>query len=176
MSTNKKLPVLTEFVMGKTSFLSRGFSTIKITRDGEEELIRLPIKSIGVSELQKEILQEEPDPPEKTIVVTKDSEAGKKIGLEEDKPVIALNTADPEYIKAIAEFSQEFSWRIMIQGLDCQFVDEKGAGITDTALIIQALKDSGITRYHLDQIVLDINNLTAKREAKADFLSGNTLA
>lgn len=169
------LPVLTEFVVGKTSFISRGFSTIKLTIDGEEKPLRLPIKSIGVAELQKELLTKEPDPPEKTIVVTKDSEAGKKLGLTEDKPVLAPDVGDPDYLRAIAEFRQEFSWRIMVQGLDCTFVDEKGEKITDPDIIIQALKASGITKFHLEDLLTDINNLTSKREAKADFLSGNTL-
>ena len=54
---DKPIPVLTEYVIGATTFLSKGYSEILLTRDGEEEPVRLPIRSIGVVELQEALRQ-----------------------------------------------------------------------------------------------------------------------
>ena len=168
-------PVLTEFVVGETSFLSKGYSEILLTRDGEEEPVRLPIRSIGVVELQEALKQNEPRPPEKAIVVKKDSPQGRDLMLEKDTPVIALDMADPEYRKAVEEFRKDFMWRTVVLALDVRFKGSDGNEITDPERIKEVLKASGITGHHLDQIILDVNRLTARREARADFLSASAL-
>jgi len=169
-------PVLTEFVVGETSFLSRGYATIKLTQDDEEKLLKLPIKSIGIMELQEELRKDEPRPPEKTVVIKAESPQGKILSLERDTPIISLDMSDPEYRRAAEEFRKDFMWRTVIMGLDMRFKDSDGKPITDPERIKEVLQASGITGHHLDQIIVDINRLTARREARADFLSGNALA
>ena len=173
---NESSPILTEFVVGKTSFLSRGYSEIKITEDGKEKPIRLPIRSVGIVELQEALKQNEPRPPEKAIVVKKDSPQGRALDLDKDTPVIAVDLADAAYRTAIEEYRKDFMWRTVVMALDVRFRDGDGKDITDPERIKEVLKASGITGHHLDQIILDVNALTARREARADFLSGSALA
>jgi len=173
---DKSAPVLTEFVVGKTSFLSRGFSVIKLTDDGEEKLLKLPIKSIGIVALQEELRKDEPRPPEKTIVIKVDSPQGKALSLDRDTPVISLDMSDREYLQALEQYRRDLMWRTAVMALDIIFRDTDGKEITDPARIKEALQASGITGHHLDQIIIDVNGLTARREARADFLSGNALA
>ena len=172
---DKSVPVLTEFVVGETSFLSKGYSKILLTKDGEEQPVRLPIRSIGVVELQEVLKQNKPRPPEKAIVVKKDSPQGRDLMLEKDTPVLALDMADPEYREAVEEFRKDFMWRTVVMGLDMRFKDSDGKPITDPERIKEVLQTSGITGHHLDQIILDVNRLTARREARADFLSASAL-
>lgn len=166
---------LTKFVVGETSFLSRGFTTLKITTEGESTYVDLPIKSIGIVELQEELSRLSPKPPSKLTTVKKDSPEAKQMGLSEDMTMRIFDTTDEEYLKSLEDYRKDFMWQIVIFALDMEFCDSSGNVITDFGIKKKALIDSGITGHHLDQIFEDVKTLTSDREVKADFLSGNTL-
>lgn len=176
MGDKEGQPVLTKFVEGKTSFLSTGISVIKMTVGGEEELVSLPIKSLDIVETREAFAESVPMPPEKEILVRKGSALGREMELERDTPMIALNAADAKYQKALRAHNQDLMWNTVAKALDCEFVTEAGETITDTARIVEILKASGISGHHLDQIMMDVNNLTKRVEARADFLSDSVSA
>jgi len=165
-------PILTKFVVGETSFLSRGVSKIKMIIDGKETVVPIPIRSISLIELRQELARNEPQPKEKLVVVKKDTVQGKAMGLEEDTAVLALDYADPEYRKRLDAHGQEMTWRTIAQAVDMEFVDKDGNVITDIERKIDALKMSNLSGHQIDQILTDIASLTKRREARADFLSG----
>lgn len=168
----KAKPALTRFIVGETSFFSRGVSKIKTTVDGKEDILEVPIKSIGIVELQQTLDRQRPKPKDKLVIVKKDSAQGRALSLEEDTAMNAQDVADPEYQAQLREHNRSFLWRMLAQGLDVEFADAQGNRITDQDRIVDALKGSGITSHQADQLMADIQALTRRRETKADFLSG----
>jgi len=168
----KNPPVLTEFVRGKTSFLSRGYSEIKLTQNGSADFVRIPIRSVGVAELQAQLEQDTPSPPETRRAVSRNSREGRALGLREDALILSFDYTDRGYLKALAEHNERAMWALIFCGLDVKWLDEAGAEIDDLDLKKEALISAGITGHHLDQLIQDINNLSNKREVRADFLSG----
>ena len=167
--------LLTKFVVGKTKFEAHGISSLYV-RDGEETVrYDLPIKSIGVIELQEQLEKHEPKPPTRLVNVKEDSELGKTLELSVDTPVKVFDTTDEEYKKKSDEYKQDFMWRTVLYALDVEFVDESGKVISDYLVKKEALQKSGITGHHLDTIFFDVQKLTTKREVKADFLSESPL-
>ncbi len=179
MLDEEKLPMkevlLTKFVVGQTTFEAHGITSLYVRN--EEETIRydLPIKSIGIVELQEELKRFEPKPPVRLISVKPDSELGKTLDLATETPVKIFDITDEEYRKEVEEYQKDFTWRTILFALDIEFVDESGSVITDFTIKKEALQKSGITGHHLDTIFYDIQKLTSKREEKADFLSGKGL-
>lgn len=170
MAKKNEIPVLTKFVLGETSFVSRGFSELKVSEDGKAKAQKIPIKSMGLVELQGRLQEGAPRPPEREIFVKKDSELGVALGLKDDGAVIALDTTDIDYRKEMEKFNLEFTWTVVIHALDVDWVYQDGKEITDTAVKKEALQNSGITGHHLDQLMLDIRKLTTDQEVSADFL------
>jgi len=159
---------LTKWVQGQTNFLAWGVSTIKIG----DSLVEIPIRSIGIVEAREAIEASAPRPPEKELLVRKDSGLGRQLDLERDTPMIALNAADPGYQKALAEHNQAIMWHTLARAIDADFVTEDGTVVKNPEEIISILKASGLSGHHLDQLMTDITVLTKRREALADFLSG----
>jgi len=164
----KKKKVLTQIIAGKTSFLSRGVCSLVING----EVVELPIKSIGIAELQNELEQTMPRPPSRMEVIAPDSDIGKKMEIKEDTPMRVHDLTDEKYIKESAEYSRDFVWRMIIPALDLTFQDEAGNEITGYAEKKKALQDAGISGHHLDALMKAVQDLTKAREDKADFLSG----
>jgi len=171
----EKEVLLSKFVVGQVNFESHGISSIYVREKDETTRYDLPVKSIGIVELQDELEKYQPKPPVRLLSVKKESELGRSLELSEDTPVKILDTADKEYRKELEEYQQDFMWRTILNALDIEFVDESGSVITDFTIKKEALQKSGITGHHLDTIFSDIQGLTAKRETQADFLSGNRL-
>jgi len=163
--------LLTKFVVGQTTFEAHGITSLYV-KDGDR-MIRydLPIKSIGIVELQEELKRFEPKPPVRLITVKPDSELGKQLDLASDTPVKVFDITDEEYRREVEEYQKDFTWRTILFALDVEFVDESGNVITDFVTKKEALQKSGITGHHIDIIFYDIQKLTSKREEKADFLS-----
>ena len=163
---------ISKIIQGKTSFLSRGFVSLRVITDGKETQVDLPIKSIGLIELQEKLEEESPKPKSKMELVKKDSDIGKQMGLEEDTPMRIFDLTDDEYLKAVGEFQQDYLWRTAVHALDVEFEDENGEVITEYADKKKVLQATGISGHHLDEIVNAVTALTKAREARADFLSG----
>ena len=172
--------VFTKFVKGKTSFISRGFAEIKITSRGEgedpsqtSEILEIPIKSIGITELKEELKKKAPIPPSKLIQVDEKRNAAliKQFGVREGDIVKVYDVTDEDYLKEFAKYNDDFHWRIAISALDTVWEDETGKEITDFETKKEILINSGLTGIHLDSIISAVNNLTVKVEQEADFLS-----
>lgn len=166
----ERKPVMTEFVLGETSFVSTGISELKVTRDGKEEIIPIPIKSVGVVETQEVIDREMPKPPVKMETIRAESDTGQALGLSEDEVRRVYDYRDPEYTAQLREYSQKKLWAMIVPGLDIEFRDTAGKLVTDSEQIIAGLKAAGITGHQLDQLARDIKSLTSLSERQADFL------
>jgi hypothetical protein len=171
-----KTPVLTRFVVGQTTLLSRGISYLKITETDEEgnqvsKLLPLPIKSLGIADIQESYIENLPKPREKLKTVKKGTEEAIALGLTEDKEVAYLDTTDPEYRAEIRKLNDDMLWDCILKGLDIDFVDKDGNPITDDNIKKAELINAGITGHHIDQLMKDINELTRTLETRADFLS-----
>ena len=165
-------PILTEFIIGETDFQSRGFSSIKVTKEGSSSHFTLPIRSIGIMELQEELKKSAPKPPVKLKTVYAGSEDAERLGLKETQTVSYFDATDPDYLSKFEEYNLNFLWRTVIAALDMEFKDSDGNPVTDFETIKKALVGSGMTGHHLDQIFSDVSLLTSDQEKKMDFLSG----
>ena len=170
---DKKPTRISELVQGEKTFDSYGFSLIKITRDGVEELLELPIKSTGVAEFQEELTGKAPRPPVKKEVIKKDSLEGKLLGLDEDKLMQVFDNTDEEYIDALEKHNQGFIWQIVVFALAISWKKKDGTEATTFEEKKAILKSTGITGSHTDQLFKDVMALSRMTEVAEDFLSGN---
>jgi hypothetical protein len=150
---------LTEFVVGDVDFRSTGVSRLVVTKDGHKGVIEIPIKSVGVIEMDAALAAKRPEPPVKLEEI-------------DGKTVRVYDHTDPAYRAAVDAWADDRAWAMIIAGLDVRFVGADGLEITDPKKIVQALKSAGITGGHRDRLTADIRSLTAEAEASADFLSG----
>ena len=170
---NKKPKRISELIQGEKTFDSYGFSLLKITRNGIEELLELPIKSTGVAEFQEELTGKAPKPPVKKEMIKKDSLEGKLLGLDEDRLMQVFDNTDEEYIDALEKHNQGFIWQIVVFALDISWKKQDGTDATTFEEKKAILKSTGITSSHTDQIFKDVLALSRMTEVMADFLSGN---
>ena len=164
-------PVLSTFVIGKTNFQSSGYSEIKITEGGEEKRMRLPIKSIGIIELQNDLRKNAPKPPVRMKKVFRGSSEAQDLGITESQVIQYFDTTDTDYLDKYAQYRIDFLWMTVVHALDILWKDTEGNDIKDFMVIKEGLTKSGITGHHLDQIFDDVEKLTKLNEEKADFLS-----
>ena len=164
---------ISELIEGEKTFDSYGFSLIKITRDGVEQLLELPIKSTGVAEFQEELTGKAPRPPVKKEVIKKDSPEGKALGLDEDRLMQVFDNTDEVYIDALEKHNQEFIWRIVVFALDIAWKKKDGIPVFTFEEKKAILKSTGITGSHTNQIFKDVMALSRVQGAMEDFLSGN---
>lgn len=170
----KKEPrLISEFIEGKRTFESTGFSLVKLTTNGVEEPVRLAIKSTGVAEFQEELTGKAPRPPVKKEVIRKDSLEGKLLGLEEDRLMQVFDNTDEDYIDALEKHNQGFIWQIVVFALNISWKKKDGSEATTFEEKKLILKSTGITSSHTDQIFKDVLALSRMTEVMTDFLSGN---
>ncbi len=159
---------------GASLFDSRGFSRVKVTRDGTEEILELPIRSSGIWEIMEEMSRRAPRPPFRAEWVASDSDLGRQLGLDRDRPVLAFDTTDSDYLERLAAHHQEVLWRVLVAGMDLPFLDGDGrelAGLDDRRRV---LRDSGLTQHQAERIFRDIQNLTRLEEEEEDFTSARS--
>jgi hypothetical protein len=164
---------VSRIVEGERLFHSTGSTVLRVTVNGKAELVSLPIRSVGIFELEQELEKSRPRPPVRKELVKRESSLGKKLGLARDSLVSLVDEANPEYREALRKWQEEAVWATVIQALDVEWVDAHGEPITDPERIKAWLVQSGITGHHLDQIARDVRNLTQRLEREADFLSGS---
>lgn len=166
-------PVMTAFVLGETSFASRGMSHIKVTEGGKSRILPIPIKSIGLADIMEEMDRNAPKPPVIMKKIYRESEEGRQMGLLKDQVVRVHDHTDAAYLEELSVWSEKRAWSLLVLGLDVEFSDKGGNGVTDPDAIVAGLKKAGITGHQRDRIVKDISALTRITEEEADFLSGN---
>jgi hypothetical protein len=119
--------LLSTLVENESIFVCKGYSTIKVTRDGKAELFKLPIKTNGVAEYQEKIASQAPRPPSTMEFVKADSAEGRALGLTKDALQRVFDLTDEAYVKAINAHNDEFNWRVAVYGLDIEWKKADGS-------------------------------------------------
>jgi len=173
MEEKKTIETISELVAGAKLFDSRGFTTLKVTKDGEQKPLKLPIKSTGVAEYQEELEGLAPKPPRTMEIIKKGSPEGRAMGLKHNELTYVLDTTDEDYIDALDKHTQEFIWRVAVFALDIKWTKSDGAEAQTFEEKKEVLKSNNISGHHIDKIFADVNALTQFTEDRQDFLSGN---
>jgi len=175
------IEVISELIEGENLFDSRGYSVVKITKIEKQDTgkdlavvhaIKLPIKSTGVAEYQEQLKSKTPVPPITKEFVKKNSPEGKELGLPHDRMVQVFDLTDIKYVDDLEKFNQELNWRVAIYALDMVLKKADGSIAETYEEKKQVLKTSGITLFHINKILRDVNDLTLWAEDRQDFLSG----
>lgn len=170
----KSIETISELVTDGQLFDSKGFTIIKVTKDGEEKSIRLPIKSTGVAEFQEELSGKAPGPPKTFERIKKNSDKGVTIGLKHDQMMIVYDITDDDYIEALEKHNQDFLWQIAIFALDIIWKKKDGSTAEIFEEKKEVLKSNNITGHHINKIYKDVALLTQFEEDRQDFLSENS--
>lgn len=181
MEQVKEIEVISELIEGAGLFDSRGYSKIKLTKieedsEGRKKAVTIPvklkIKSTGVAEYQEELKAKTPTPPVTKDFVKKNSPEGKSLGLAHDRIVQMFDTTDPDYVDELDVFTQELNWRVAVFALDMKLTMKTGEVAESYEDKKKVLMTSGITLFHINKILKDVNDLTMWAEDRQDFLSG----
>lgn len=178
MTKKTDLPPMTRIkaiIQGDELFHSRGSSIIKVTKDGQERLLEIPIRSAGVNELMEDLAGRAPKPPVRKDLVRRDSPEGRALKLTQDRLVQVFDLTDEKYTARLAGHERDFVWAVVIQALDVEFKDSQGQTAGDPEAKKDILKASGLTGEHLARIIRDVRDLTRLAEEEEDFLSGKAL-
>jgi len=165
---------ISELVENESVFDSRGYSIVKVTKDGVEEKLRLPIKSSGVAEFMEKLAGDGPRPPVTRTVIKKNSPEGRELGLPHDQMTIVFDTTDEGYVDALNAHNKEFNWKVAIFALDIKWTMEGGREAQTYEEKKKVLSNNGITINHINRIYQDVEALTQFTEDREDFLSGST--
>ena len=165
------IETVSELMENASVFDSRGYSVVKVTKDGEVKKIKLPIKSTGVKEYQDELSGKAPKPPLTKELVKKGSPEGKELGLPHDKIVIIFDTTDEKYVDDLNAFNQDFYWRVALFALDVKWTKSDGMAADTYETKKQILQSNGVTFYQIQRICKDVDALTQFAEDRQDFLS-----
>jgi len=169
----KRARRISELVENKGLFDSRGYTLLKVTKDGIEETLELPIKSSGVSEYMEMLEGEAPRPPVTRKMVKKNSPEGRELGLPHDQMVLVFDNTDDDYIDALNKHNREFNWRVAIFALDIKWTMQGGREAAAYEEKKQVLETNGITLNHVNKIFRDVDALTQFAEDREDFLSAS---
>ena len=151
---------LTDLTEGSDVFSSQGFSSVKVTKDGEAQIVRIPIKSTGITELIEEFRKKEPKPPAVPVLVNKDSEEGKAMKLTANQWTKMPDFTDSKYLEKKEQYEGDLGIAILAKGIALPFKDKEGKPIEDQNKRVQILKDLGLSSDQFAQIVEDIRSLT----------------
>ena len=155
---------------GERLFLSTGYSYVKVTNNGQDQLLKLPIKSEGITELVERFQHEEPRPPVKRIRVEPDSLEGRAIGLRTAQMVDVFDFTDEQYLKQKREHEHKLGLAMVLHGLNVTFKDKSGDVVKDDDKKLSILKEMGMSVEQFQTIINDIRNLTKIEEERGlDF-------
>jgi len=164
---------ISELIEGNGFFNSNGFSVIKVTKDGKESLVELPIRSTGVAEFQEELRDKAPKPPVRKEIIKKDSPEGKALGLTHHKFQQVFDTTDEEYLALLEAHNQDFIWKVIIFALDISLKKKDGTEANSFESKKRILQSTGLTGAHANQIFKDVQALTKVEDKDTDFLSSD---
>ncbi len=156
-------------IAGGNEFVSRGMTTVKVTRDGKKEFLQLPIISRGVVDYMQELKMKMPKPPTVFERVADGSPLAETFGLQPGAMVRILDLADEAYQNQMETYNQDFNLRIVIASLDIEWSND-GRTVETFTEKKQILKDNGITSAHINSILDDIRRLTEYDREHSDFL------
>jgi len=160
------------------TFTSWGYSELKVTRGGEEQRIRIPIKSIGISDITEALEANAPTPPSMLKPYKKDTPEAKALtNGRYDVIVREIDEADPHYLALRRKHEREVGQLFVMYGIALDLKDPqtgeiviKGAQMNEPNEIpnrqkaIDALRKLGLSQSHYTQLMTDIRKLTADVE------------
>lgn len=171
--SKEEVQILSELIEDAGIFESRGYSIVKVTKNGVENSRKIPIKSTGVAEYQEQLADLAPRPPVTKELIKKDSPEGRSLGLPHDKICLVYDNTDEKYIDKLNEHNQDFLWRVVVFALDMD-LKVKGGAIAETYEDKKRiLQSNGITGHQVDKIFKDVQDLTKFAEDREDFLPGS---
>ena len=169
----ERTDIVSELVEDAGIFDSRGYSVVKVTKNGVEQNLKLPIKSTGVHEYQDVLSAKAPRPPVKKELVKKKSDEGKTLGLPHDQFVMMFDLTDEAYIDAQEKHINEFNWRVAVFALDLAWIKKDGSTAESYEEKKKILQSNEITGHQINKIFMDVQALTQYAEDRENFLSGN---
>lgn len=162
---------VSELVEGNPIFESQGFSKVKITKKGEEQILEIPIQSTGVSELIDRFNKEAPRPPVVTRLALPNSEIGKDLGLTRKQHVQIFDFTDDDFVKKQEEHNRDLGLKVVLLGVAIPIKDKEGKVIEDDNKKLEVLRNMGLTGGQFTKLFNDIQNLTTITEEQIeDFL------
>jgi len=165
---------ISELREGEDTFISHGFSNVKVTQKGKVKNLKLKIKSSGITELISDFKSKEPKPPVMDVLVQPNSEMGKEMKLSEKKWVKMPNLTDEKYMEAFSKYESELGIAILQKGLDITLLDRVGKEVTNADRKLEVLKSMGMSAPQFSQAVQDIRNLTEwTEEEHVNYFGGN---
>jgi len=168
---------LTELKEGEDTFLSYGYSNVKVTKNGKIVNVKLPIRSSGITELIEDFKEKEPKPPSKDVLVTPDSDQGKQMKISEKKWVKMPDLTDPAYVKAYGKYESDLGIAILLKGLAVTLKDKDGNEVTNSDRKIEVLKGMGMSGPQFTQVVQDIRSMTEWNEEELrSFFGGSSVS
>ena len=167
----ENIETISELVAGKNLFDSRGFTIIRVTKDGEPQKRKQPIKSTGVAEFQEELSGKAPKPPRTFERIKKNSKDGQAMGLKHDQMMTVFDTTDDDYIDALEKHTQYLLWQVAVFALDIKWTKADGTEAKDFEEKKEVLKTNNISGHQVDKIYTDVQLLTQFQEDRQDFLS-----
>lgn len=145
---------------GSRLFLSTGVSRIKITKDGEPDVIELAVKSTGITELVERMRAAEPKPPGRPQYITPDSPVGRQMKLSQKEWVVMPDLTDKEYLAAKEKHDQDITMQVILQALDVEFHTEADEVVEDRDEKLRILKEMGLSSNQFNQLYSDVQELT----------------
>jgi hypothetical protein len=168
-----EMETITELVEGANLFDSRGYSIVKVTKEGKEKWLKLAIRSTGVAEYMENLRGKAPRPPTTFQVIKRDSPEGRELGLSHDRKIQVFDPTDERYVDSLEKHNQEFTWGVVIFALDMTFKTSGGTPAQNVEEKKRVLKSNGITWSHINKIFADVTALTKMEDERADFLPEN---
>lgn len=167
---------ITELREGEDTFLSFGYSNVKVTKSGKIINVKLPIRSSGITELIEDFKEREPKPPSKDVLVTPDSEQGRQLKLSEKRWIKMPDLSDPDYVKAYSKYESDLGIAILLKGLAITLKDREGNEVSDSNKKIEILKGMGMSGPQFTQVVQDIRSMTEWNEEELRSFFGGSSA
>jgi len=182
---HEKVRTLTSLKAGEQPFAAWGYCDLKVSTiendEMEEYIVRVPIKSTGITELMETISNEAVvNPPTTLRTIKKNSPEGQALGYKHDVVVRYIDEADEGYLKMREQQNQQAGWKIILHGLNMNLEDTDGTllvksnGINEptqvynAARAIEVLKQSGMSPDHLKELNKAITNLTKLQKENED--------
>lgn len=193
--TKIKQITISQLKAGEQPFLAWGYSYLKIMQlvetnerdeNGEPVMVpeevqaKVPIKSVGVSEVADRIARKAPVPPTTKDYVKMGTDEAKALGLTQPKIAIIENFSDPTYKEELRKHTQRMVYSAVLAGLAMNILDSDGTlvvkanghnkptEIIDEDKAIDILKSQGISNAQFDQLYEDIQSLTRRETERVD--------
>ena len=152
---------------GQQLFASDGYTHVKVTKGGTVQVLQLPIRSQGLTEILDELRKGAPEPPYVSKHVTHDSPVGRQLRLAngERQWVYMYDLTDEKYKRELEEYNRLMTMETIHRALVVEFFGDDGQPIIDRDEKIKVLEEQGISPQQFTQIMADITRLTELTDA-----------